>query len=196
MPQLGDLCCSFRMAIQVILSLNLHLAVSKGVIVFVLPPHTTHLCQPLDLTCFHSLKSYWDEECDKYMVANPGKVVTVYQFSQLFSAAWVKAMTPQTIISGFRTTGIYPVNRDAIHIPGDPSKASAVTPMTAIAKTVGFCFFHCTVQPHPRKKFLLQQQNLLLMNCNVLKDVLRKATILPLMRSTTVGLTGIILSMP
>ena len=129
----------------------IRLAVSKGVIVFVLPPHTTHLCQPLDLTCFHSLKSYWDEECDKYMVANPGKVVTVYQFSQLFSAAWVKAMTPQTIMSGFRTTGIYPVNRDAIHIPGEPSKASAVTPMTAIAKNSGIQFLPL-YSPAPSKK--------------------------------------------
>ena len=34
------------------------LAASKEVIMFALPPHTTHVAQPLNVTCFHSLKTY------------------------------------------------------------------------------------------------------------------------------------------
>jgi len=63
--------------------------------VFCLPPNTTHMCQPLDVTAFHCLKMYWDEECDRFMSTNPGKIVTIYQFSLLFSAAWARAMTPK-----------------------------------------------------------------------------------------------------
>ena len=38
-------------------------AAAEGVIMFCLPPHTTHLTQPLDKGCFGLLKAYWREEC-------------------------------------------------------------------------------------------------------------------------------------
>ena len=47
------------------------------------------------------------------MVDIPGKVVTRYQFSLLFNHAWMKAMTPHNIMSGFRITGVYPIDRYA-----------------------------------------------------------------------------------
>ena len=34
-------------------------AAEKGIIMFCLPPHTTHLSQPLDRTCFSPLKAAW-----------------------------------------------------------------------------------------------------------------------------------------
>ena len=62
-------------------------AASKGVILFCLPPNTTHTTQPLDKTCFHALKKHWDDVINAYMTANPGKLVTVYQYNQLFHKA-------------------------------------------------------------------------------------------------------------
>ena len=46
-------------------------------------------------------------------------LVTKYNFSALFSEAWVQAMTPRNIIAGFRTTGVYPPDRSAIKLPGE-----------------------------------------------------------------------------
>lgn len=43
------------------------------VIMFVLPPNTTHITQPLDGGCFSPLKSAWQETCHEFMMANPGK---------------------------------------------------------------------------------------------------------------------------
>ena len=126
--------------------------VRVGVIVFCLPPHTTHLYQPLDVTCFHSLKTYWDNACDQYMSSNPGRVVTIYQFSQLLSIAWSQAMTPRTIMSGFKTTGIFPLNRYAITVPGERPRLSN-TPTAILAKKKGISFMpfysptHATRQP-------------------------------------------------
>jgi len=51
-------------------------AAKEQVIVFCLPPHTTHLTQPLDKGCFGPLKMYWREECQDYIASNPSKVVT------------------------------------------------------------------------------------------------------------------------
>ena len=95
-------------------------AADEQVIVFCLPPHSTHKTQPLDKV-FSPLKKVWAEACHSYMVNNPGKIVTRYQFSFLFNHAWMKAMTPNNIIAGFRVTGVYPVDRHKI-LPKSPPK--------------------------------------------------------------------------
>lgn len=89
-------------------------AAEQDVIVLCLPPHTTSDSQPLDTSCFGPLKTYWAQLCHEYMFANPGRVITKYQFSDLFSQAWSKGMTISNITSGFRNTGIYPFNPQAI----------------------------------------------------------------------------------
>ena len=86
-------------------------AAEEKVIVFCLPPNSTHKAQPLDKGVFSPLKRAWREECHNYLLCNPGKVVTRYQFSTLFGRAWLRAMTPKNIISGFSVTGVYPTDR-------------------------------------------------------------------------------------
>ena len=92
-------------------------AAKEGVVMLCLPPHTTHAMQPLDVSFFKSLKSHWSDVCHKYMVNNPGRVVTKFQFSSLFREAWVKAIKPESIISGFQKCGVYPFNPNAVSIP-------------------------------------------------------------------------------
>ena len=94
-------------------------AAANGVILFCLPPHTTHLAQPLDKSIFSPLKTYWSQECQNYLAMNPGKVVTRQVFSQIFSKAWFRGMTPKNVIAGFKATGVFPLDRSAIHIPGE-----------------------------------------------------------------------------
>ena len=52
----------------------------EGIIMFCLPPHSTHLTQPLDKGCFSILKRYWREQCNNYLSLNPGKVITRVTF--------------------------------------------------------------------------------------------------------------------
>ncbi|CAI7996987.1 Tigger transposable element-derived protein 6 [Geodia barretti] len=123
-------------------------ATLEGVIVFCLPPHTTHITQPLDVSAFHSLKTYWDSECDKFMSANPGRLITIYQFSSLFSLAWSRAMTPQTIVSGFKATGVFPLNRRAIHVPGYDALTN--TPTAVVARRGGIKYMPFLSKSHQR----------------------------------------------
>ncbi len=88
-------------------------AAEEQVIVFCLPPHTTHITQPLDKGCYGPLKMAWRQECQNFLTSNPGKVITIYQFSRLFHNAWDRAMTPSNVRSGFRITGIHPFDRFA-----------------------------------------------------------------------------------
>ena len=53
------------------------------------------------------------------MSSNHGHVVSRYNFSTLFSAAWMKAMTIANTVGGFKTTGVFPLNREAVQLPKD-----------------------------------------------------------------------------
>ena len=101
---------------------TLRRAAEEEIIMFCLPPHTTHRTQPLDKGCFGPLKVYWREECHSYLQKNKGKVITRFQFSEIFGKAWKKGMTSSNISAGFETTGIYPFNPDKL-IPAAPKKA-------------------------------------------------------------------------
>ena len=103
---------------------TLKMAAKEKVIIFCLPPHTTHLAQPLDVSCFSSLKAAWHEECHMYSIHNPGKKITRFQFSALFSNAWFKAMTPSNITSGFRVCGVCPLNVDIFKIQEEVETSS------------------------------------------------------------------------
>ena len=93
---------------------TIHFAAKEKVIIFTLPPNTTHVSQPLDKGCFGPLKTRWRQICHEFQVQNPGKSVSRYTFSELFSRAWVESMNMANILSGFRCTGIFPLDRSKL----------------------------------------------------------------------------------
>ena len=94
-------------------------AAAEGTIVFALPPHTTHLSQPLDKGAFAPLKIEWRKAVQNFIFKNPGRQITRYDFSALFAKAWSNAMTLPNIVAGFRVTGVYPFNRNAVCLPSE-----------------------------------------------------------------------------
>ena len=106
-------------------------AAQKGVIVFVLPPNTTHLSQPLDGVCFKALK-----QCNSFMSDNPGKTVTIFQFSELFAAAWKKPLLHNiSLLVSVLHAGVFPVNHQALEILQVKKKSPPKLSTAAIAKT-------------------------------------------------------------
>ena len=96
---------------------TIKLAAEKRIILFALPPHTTHITQPLDRGCFVPLKVAWRDVCHEFCVKNSGRVITRFDFCQLFSKSWHKAMTMSNVISSFKVTGICPFDRTVIEVP-------------------------------------------------------------------------------
>ena len=84
-------------------------AAEEEVIIFCLPPHTTHRTQPLDKGPFGPLKMAWRNTCKKFMSMNPERVVTRHDFSSLFCQAWESSMTIANVRVGFRVTGHPPI---------------------------------------------------------------------------------------
>ena len=77
--------------------------------------------------------------------------MTVYTFNQLFHTAWDKAMTPDTIRSGFKATGVYPVNRHAVKIPGERSPTRKSVGIEDIAKSNSISYLPL-YSPHTSQK--------------------------------------------
>ncbi|XP_076814279.1 uncharacterized protein LOC143460585 [Clavelina lepadiformis] len=88
----------------------LELASKSGVIMLSLPPHTSHRMQPLDLTFFKPLKTYYYQQIEQWLRANPGRAVSAFQICRLFGLAYGKAANVSCAVNGFRKAGIYPVN--------------------------------------------------------------------------------------
>jgi hypothetical protein len=117
----------------------IRMAAEENVVLFCPPPNTTHKTQPLDKGCFAPLKSYWRAACHKYMKDN-----TQHHFSELFAQAWMKGMTMTNIISGFKTTGIYPFNPQALLPPDKPIANSPIFKQTSLS-------FIPLISPFPKR---------------------------------------------
>ncbi len=102
-------------------------AAKEQVIVFCLPPHTTH--QPLDKGCFGPLKMFWRQE---YLLSHPGKVVTRFQFSQLFSRAWFWGMSLSNVTTGFCITGVFPFDRYVLRPAHNQPKPNSLAEKTGL----------------------------------------------------------------
>lgn len=84
----------------------------NNVIVLCLPPHTTHKLQPCDVGVFGPLANAWKNEVQKSFAM--GHVVTKYNLIEVYSRARLLSFKPTTIQAAFKTTGIWPFNRDVL----------------------------------------------------------------------------------
>lgn len=117
----------------------IRLAAEEKVLLFILPPNTTHLSQPLDRGCFSPLKSHWKSTCYDFCTNNPGRIVSRFDFSNLFAKAWKAAMTPGNIVSSFSVTGVYPYNPDKVLSKIKPKEQRTFTPQS-LAKRTGLAY--------------------------------------------------------
>ena len=78
-----------------------------GIILFRLQAHSSHITQPLDLSVFGPLKTYYKQANQRYLDTNPWGFITKAAFARVFMEAFDR-MTPNHLRSGFRAAGIYP----------------------------------------------------------------------------------------
>lgn len=92
----------------------LEYANENDIVLISMPSHTSHYLQPLDRSVFKSLKNYFYEQCRLWLKQNPSRRISRLSFGALLCKAWGKAAAAENAISGFRATGVYPFNPDAI----------------------------------------------------------------------------------
>ena len=86
----------------------------NDILLFRLPPHTSHVIQPADRGFFNVCKNEWEKSCSRFSFENPGVVVNKRTFAQVFMEAFDKTARPDVVKSSFRCSGIWPVNRNAV----------------------------------------------------------------------------------
>lgn len=92
----------------------LEYANQNEIILISMPSHTSHYLQPLDRSVFKSLKYHFYEQCRLWLNQNPGRRITRLSFGTLLNKAWGKAASAENAISGFKATGVYPFNPEAV----------------------------------------------------------------------------------
>src|SRR6266536_2884336 len=101
------------------------------IILLILPPHTTHRLQPLDVGMFQPLSTNYSIELDEMINESGGRVTMSKAFFwPMFKRSWDKAFTKKNIQSAFCKSGIWPT--DGTHVlkkisrptPSTPEKAS------------------------------------------------------------------------
>lgn len=87
---------------------------TMGIGLLTFPAHTSHWLQPLDLSVFGPFKIYFKGERAAWMEIHLGEEVKGFELDELASKAFKRALTPSNIKVGFRRTGIWPLNYDAL----------------------------------------------------------------------------------
>ncbi|KAB0801102.1 hypothetical protein PPYR_05456 [Photinus pyralis] len=88
------------------------LAKESGVVMFCFPPHCTHRVQPLDVSFYGPLTTFYNQELNNWLRNHPGRTVTHFQVTNIFNEAYVKAATAKNAQNGYSATGIFPYNPD------------------------------------------------------------------------------------
>lgn len=84
-----------------------------------LPPNSTHLTQPLDVAYFHPMKIAWRAIITNWKTKGKGRkapCIPKDEFPKLLNQLMAKMSQngANNLISGFRKTGIYPLNKQVV----------------------------------------------------------------------------------
>ena len=81
----------------------------KNIDLVCLPPHTSHLLQPLDVGVFSPLKRALSAEIEKLFRLDTRRIPRI-EWTEAYITARAKAFTSRSIESSFRVSGIYPLS--------------------------------------------------------------------------------------
>jgi DDE superfamily endonuclease/Tc5 transposase DNA-binding domain/helix-turn-helix, Psq domain len=114
--------------------------IDHKILLMILPPHSSHLTQPLDVGVFGSLKKHMASELYPLMRTGVARIQKV-EWLTAFVAAHERALSAKNIRSGFRGTGIHPflptkVLRRVASSPQQESRPSTPNPLTPFNETV------------------------------------------------------------
>ena len=109
------------------------------ILLLILPSHSTHRLQPLDVSLFAPLATFYTNGLNRLMFESLGMInMSNRAFWSVFFPAWQQAFSEEKITSAFEKTGIWPYNPSLIlnvitpQIIEAPSQ-SPKTPMTSRA---------------------------------------------------------------
>ena len=142
---------------------TIEVAVRHHINIVCLPPQTTHVLQPLDISFFKSLKARWDKVNETFCRKHHGNFVKKGNFMRIFQEAWDHCSSNiEMVKNGFSRIGLSPFKRmtlkdlirDKDLCPANclnkPHPTSGGESTTGLADTAGTS--HGTIIPSPQSE--------------------------------------------
>jgi hypothetical protein len=85
----------------------------NSIIPLYMPAHSSHLLQPLDVSCFSSLKQAYRQEVEKRIGLDINHI-DKSEFLTIYPSVHTAALSERNIQSGFRATGLVPYNPEQV----------------------------------------------------------------------------------
>ena len=85
----------------------------NNIITLCMPPHSSHILQPLDVGCFGPLKTAYGRQIENYMRRYINHI-TKLEFLPAFKEAWKATFTKENICGGFRGAGLVPYDPEHV----------------------------------------------------------------------------------
>lgn len=91
---------------------TIQLAKENGLHLVTFYPHTSHKMQSLDRGTFGPFKTFYNTAMNNWMSisTNVGKPATIYDVAESVGRSFPLAFTPNNIFTGFKKSGLYPLN--------------------------------------------------------------------------------------
>ncbi|XP_068567903.1 uncharacterized protein [Cebidichthys violaceus] len=86
----------------------------EGVILLCLPPHTSHILQPLDVSFFGPLKANFSGVTGDLLAVSHSFLVSKKEFSRVLRDSYQRVKDRRLVVAGFRRCGLYPLDPMAI----------------------------------------------------------------------------------
>ena len=88
---------------------------NHGIILAILPPHSTHRLQPLDVGIFSPLSTAYSNQINQLIQSSQGfPRITKRSFWSMFRTAWKIALNFGNIRSAFAATAVYPLGPEKV----------------------------------------------------------------------------------
>jgi hypothetical protein len=84
-----------------------------NIITLCMPPHSSHILQPLDVGCFGPLKKSYGRQIE-HLMQQQCTYITKEDFIPAFQAAFQDSLTENNIKGGFRGAGLVPFNPEKV----------------------------------------------------------------------------------
>jgi len=81
--------------------------------VALMPPHSSHICQPLDIACFGPVKKAMSDEIDPIIRHGVARIMK-FEWTGSYQRARKSALSVSNIKAGFRSAGLVPFNRHKV----------------------------------------------------------------------------------
>ncbi|KAF1982089.1 DDE-domain-containing protein, partial [Aulographum hederae CBS 113979] len=97
---------------------------NNKIILAAYPPHSTHCLQPLDVSLFSSLSTFYSQGLNQHLFMTQGlSSIGQRDFFPLFWPAYERAFTKANILSGWRKTGLHPLDASQVltQLPSRPN---------------------------------------------------------------------------